>query len=100
MATAILKNKPKPNRLIVDTNPNDDNSTVGLSQAKMDELNIFRGDTVILKGKKRRETACVVLASDTCPNEKILMNRVVRTNLRVKLGDVVWYVIKFNFNNF
>ncbi|CAK5065193.1 unnamed protein product [Meloidogyne enterolobii] len=99
LATAILKNKPKPNRLIVDTNPNDDNSTVCLSQAKMDELNIFRGDTVFLKGKKRRETACVVLASETCPNEKILMNRVVRTNLRVKLGDVVCVVPASNIPN-
>ena len=91
LATAILKNKPKPNRLIVDTNPSDDNSTVGLSQAKMDELNLFRGDTVFLKGKKRRETAAIVLAVENCANEKILMNRVVRQNLRVKLGDVVRY---------
>jgi len=55
----------------------------------MDELNLFRGDTVILKGKKRRETACVVLAVENNPNEKIVMNRVVRQNLRVKLGDLV-----------
>lgn len=99
LATAILKNKPKPNRLIVDTNPNDDNSTVGLSQAKMDELNLFRGDTVFLKGKKRRETACVVLAVEDCANEKILMNRVVRQNLRVKLGDVVVIVPASNIPN-
>ena len=55
----------------------------------MDELGLFRGDTVILKGKKRRETVCIVLADESCPNEKIMMNRVVRHNLRVRLGDIV-----------
>lgn len=86
-----MKEKAKPNRLIVETSPKDDNSVVALSQAKMDELGLFRGDTVILKGKKRRETVCIVLSEDGCPNEKILMNRVVRNNLRVRLGDVVRY---------
>uniref|UniRef100_A0A915ANN0 vesicle-fusing ATPase n=1 Tax=Parascaris univalens TaxID=6257 RepID=A0A915ANN0_PARUN len=89
LATAILKDKAKPNRLLVDQSVNDDNSVVGLSQAKMDELNLFRGDTVLLKGKKRKETVCIVLSDDTCPNDKIRMNRVVRNNLRVRLGDVV-----------
>jgi transitional endoplasmic reticulum ATPase len=55
----------------------------------MDELGLFRGDTVVLKGKKRRETVCIVLSDDTCQNDKVLMNRVVRNNLRVRLGDVV-----------
>lgn len=89
LATAILKKKDKPNRLIVDEAPTDDNSVVALSQAKMDELDIFRGDTVLLKGKRRRETVCIVLSDEKCPNDKILMNRVVRNNLRVRLGDVV-----------
>ncbi|VDD94232.1 unnamed protein product, partial [Enterobius vermicularis] len=89
LATAILKDKVKPNRLMVDQSTNDDNSVVALSQAKMDELNLFRGDTVLLKGKKRKETVCIVLSDETCPNDKIKMNRVVRNNLRVRLGDVV-----------
>jgi transitional endoplasmic reticulum ATPase len=55
----------------------------------MDELQLFRGDTVLLKGKKRKDTACIVLSDDTVANEKIRMNRVVRNNLRVRLGDVV-----------
>jgi len=89
LATAILKDKAKPNRLVVDGSLKDDNSLVMLSQAKMDELHLFRGDSIILKGKKRRETVCIALADDSCPNEKILMNRVVRNNLRIRLGDVV-----------
>lgn len=89
LATAILKNKVKPNRLLVEEAVNDDNSVVAMSQEKMDELQLFKGDTVLLKGKKRKETVCIVLSDDTVSNEKIRMNRVVRNNLRVRLGDVV-----------
>jgi len=89
LATAILKKKERPNRLLVEDAAQDDNSVVSLSQAKMDELGLFRGDTVLLKGKKRKETVCIVLSDDTVSNEKIRMNRVVRNNLRVRLGDIV-----------
>ena len=89
LATAILNKKARPNRLIVEESANDDNSVVALSQAKMDELGFFRGDTVLLKGKKRKETVCIVLSDDTVATEKIRMNRVVRNNLRVRLGDIV-----------
>merc|ERR1712168_517132 len=89
LATAILRNKAKPNRLCVEDAVNEDNSVVALSQAKMDELQLFRGDTVLLKGKKRRETVCIVLSDDSIGNDKIRLNRVVRNNLRVRLGDIV-----------
>merc|ERR1712156_1281194 len=89
LATAILKKKERPNRLIVDEAANDDNSVVALSQAKMDELELFRGDSVLLKGKKRKEAVCIVLSDDTVSTDRIRMNRVVRNNLRVRLGDVV-----------
>ena len=55
----------------------------------MDELQLFRGDTVLLKGKRRKETVCIVLSDENLPNEKIRINRCVRNNLRVRLGDVV-----------
>ncbi|CAF4212398.1 unnamed protein product, partial [Adineta steineri] len=88
-ATAILNRRERPHRLLVDDSNNDDNSVVTLSQQKMDELQLFRGDTVLLKGKKRRETICIVLADDSCSNERILMNRIVQKNLRVSFGDIV-----------
>jgi len=81
--------KVKPNRLVVEDAVNDDNSVVSLSQAKMDELDLFRGDTVMLKGRRKRDTVCIVLSDDDCPNEKIRMNKVVRNNLRVRMGDVI-----------
>ena len=55
----------------------------------MDELQLFRGDTVLLKGKRRKETVCIVLSDETVTNDKIRINRCVRNNLRVRLGDVV-----------
>ena len=42
----------------------DDNSTVEMTQAKMDELKLFKGDCVLLKGKKRKETICIALISE------------------------------------
>ncbi|XP_045074707.1 transitional endoplasmic reticulum ATPase isoform X1 [Coregonus clupeaformis] len=88
-STAILKQKHRPSRLVVDEAHNEDNSIVSLSQAKTEELQLFRGDTVVLRGRKRRETVCIVLTDDTCPDERVRMNRVTRNNLRVRLGDVI-----------
>ena len=68
---------------------NDDNSVVSLHLNTMQELSLFRGDTVRIKGKKRKDTVCIVLADDSCEEAKIRMNKVVRKNLRVRLGDVV-----------
>lgn len=62
----------------------------------MDELQLFRGDTVLLKGKRRKETVCIVLSDDTVTDDKIRINRCVRNNLRVRLGDVVRYIIHYN----
>lgn len=48
-STAILERKKSPNRLIVDDAVNDDNSVVALSLKTMETLQLFRGDTVLLK---------------------------------------------------
>ncbi len=81
---AILEQKKRPNRLMVDEATNDDNSVVALHPSKMEELQLFRGDTVLLKGKRRKDTVCIVLADETCDVNKVRMNKVVRTNLRVR----------------
>jgi len=44
----------------------------------MEELQLFRGDTVLLKGKRRKDTVCIVLADDTCEAGKIRMNKTRR----------------------
>jgi transitional endoplasmic reticulum ATPase len=48
-STAILDRKKSPNRLVVDDAVNDDNSVVAIHPKTMDTLQLFRGDTVLLK---------------------------------------------------
>mmetsp|Transcript_23045 Transcript_23045/g.33731 ORF Transcript_23045/g.33731 Transcript_23045/m.33731 type:complete len:797 (-) Transcript_23045:161-2551(-) len=81
--------KLSPNRLVVDEARNDDNSVVCLSPAKMAELEFFRGDTIQIKGKKGKDTISIVLSDDDTEDGTIRMNKVVRKNLRVRLGDIV-----------
>jgi transitional endoplasmic reticulum ATPase len=68
---------------------NDDNSVIALSSNTMETLQLFRGDTVLVKGKKRKDTVLIVLADDELDDGSARMNRVVRHNLRVKHGDIV-----------
>jgi len=82
--------KRSPNRVIVDESHGEgDNSVVMLSLAKMEELQLFRGDTVLIKGKKKHETVCVAIMDEDTEDGKIRMNKTIRKNLRIKLGDVV-----------
>jgi transitional endoplasmic reticulum ATPase len=81
--------KRSPNRLVVEEAVNDDNSVVALAPAKMDQLQLFRGDNVLLKGKKRKDTVCIVLSDPDLEESKIRMNKTVRKNLRIRLGDVL-----------
>lgn len=60
---------------MVDEAVNDDNSVVHLSEATLEKLGLFRSDTILLKGKKRRETIAVVLTSEDCDDTKIRMNK-------------------------
>ena len=57
MSTAILDKKKAPHKLTVEEAKNDDNSVIEMTQAKMDELKIFKGDTVLLKGKLNSTTS-------------------------------------------
>ncbi|EEH09882.1 cell division control protein [Histoplasma capsulatum G186AR] len=88
-STAILKKKKKPNTLLVTDAVNDDNSIIALSNNTMETLQLFRGDTVLVKGKMRRDTVLIVLADDDLDDGSARVNRVVRHNLRVKHGDVI-----------
>lgn len=54
VSTAILDQKKAPNKLLVEEALNDENSSIQLSQAKMSELKIFKGDAIFIKGKKRK----------------------------------------------
>lgn len=66
-----------PNRLIVEEALQDDNSVVGLHPLTMEKLDIFKYDTILIKGKRRRNTICTAVDDDTCDASKIRMNKVV-----------------------
>ena len=52
-------------------------------------MSLMNTSPSFLQGKKRKDTVCIVLADDTVEEAKIRLNKVVRHNLRVRLGDVV-----------
>ncbi|EGG18800.1 cell division cycle protein 48 [Cavenderia fasciculata] len=85
----ILERKRAPNRFFVEEAINDDNSVVTLHPDAMTALELFRGDTLLIKGKKRRDTVCIVLMDNSVDPSKIRMNKVIRNNLRVRLGDMI-----------
>lgn len=64
VSQAILKRKPSPNKLLVDDATNDDNSVCSMNTSTMETLQLFRGDTVLVKGKMRKDTVLIVLADD------------------------------------
>jgi len=81
-----------PNMLVVDAavgDEVDDHSSVHLSAAKMDELGIFHGDTVVLRGKKRREVLCNAYHDENAPDDRIRVPKAARTDIRVRLGDII-----------
>ncbi|CAK7345808.1 unnamed protein product [Dovyalis caffra] len=81
---SIIERKKAPNRFLVDEAINDDNSVITLNPTTMEQLQIFRGDTLLIKGKNRKDTVFIALADDRCEQNKILTNKVVRSNLRVR----------------
>jgi transitional endoplasmic reticulum ATPase len=91
VSTAILNNKKAPNKLVVEDTKNDDNTIIELTEKKMEELKLMRGDQVLLRGKKRRETVCIAFTPEDADakDDQIRMNKGTRRNLRVRLGDVV-----------
>jgi transitional endoplasmic reticulum ATPase len=91
----IMDRKRAPNRLIVDETENDDNSVICLSPAKMEELELFRGDCVLVKGKKGKDTVCICLADDTNSTEDgtIRMNKVCANVVR---ANIIIYICVCN----
>ena len=81
----------KPNRLIVEDYPNGDASAVVLSEKKLTELELYAGDTVILRGKHRKETVAVVTTDSANPpiDSAIRIGSQIRKNIKVRMTDVV-----------
>jgi transitional endoplasmic reticulum ATPase len=91
-----VQKKVSLNKLMVDDAINDDNSVITISTGRMEELGLFRGDTVLLKGKKNRITACILMSSDELNGQDntVRINKCIRKNLRVRLSDYVYLTPK------
>lgn len=75
-STAIFDRKKSPNRLIVDDAINDDNTVINLNPTTMDTLQLFRGDTVLLKVRhctvqSTGRTDDVIIASSTADSSPL-----------------------------
>jgi transitional endoplasmic reticulum ATPase len=82
ISTSVSEKKTNPNMFIVDEALVDEYSTVSISPAKMQELSLFAGDTVILKGKKRKETIGIVNPDDSLSENRMRVTKVMRSNMR------------------
>jgi len=88
-AGAMPEGKYGPNTLLTDDSLTDDHSTVAMNSERMEELGLFSGDTVLLRGKKRRDTIAVVSSDDSVLETRMQMTKVMRSNLRLRLSDPV-----------
>jgi transitional endoplasmic reticulum ATPase len=50
-------------------------AVASLNPATLEALGLFRGDTVICRGKKRKDTVLIVLSSDDVDEGKIQLNK-------------------------
>lgn len=49
-----------------------------LNTATLEALGLFRGDTIICRGKKRKDTVLIVLQSDDVDEGKVQLNKGMR----------------------
>lgn len=80
----------RPNALLVEDTASSeaDPTIVALSPQKMEQLGLFNGDAVLLRGKKRKDTVCIAMADEELDDGKVRMSKVARNNIRLRLGDV------------
>jgi transitional endoplasmic reticulum ATPase len=89
MASAAPQQRRAKTRLIVGNSANDDNAVLGMHENTMALLGIFTGDSVMVKGKKKKETVLVCTSDPSCEEGNVMVNGGARKNLAVELGDVV-----------
>jgi transitional endoplasmic reticulum ATPase len=55
----------------------------------MKDIKAESGDTILIKGKKNRDTVATAVTDDSTSKDSIRMTKVVRSNLRMKSGEFV-----------
>jgi transitional endoplasmic reticulum ATPase len=94
-AGAASKGEPKaalPQRpahaLTIEAGASDlDSSAAVVHPSKLADLGLMEGDIVRLKGKRDRETLCLIQTSKKVAKDAVLLPAVTRTNLMMSLGD-------------
>ncbi len=82
--------KNRPNAFVVENQASidADQSVVAMSPSKMDELGIFNGDAVVVRGKRRKDTVLLAVAEEGLASNVLRLSPVARDNANLKLGDV------------
>ena len=65
----------------------EDDSLVSVPASVIADGGYVAGDTVLIKGKKGKDTLCILVADDSGEAGKIRMSSVTRRNLGLSLGD-------------
>ena len=78
-----------PNRLGVVEADSQDGTTAAMHSTTASELGLMPGDIVRLKGKRDKETLCLLRESDDTTPGSIALALATRSTLRSGLGDVV-----------
>jgi hypothetical protein len=70
----LLEKKNAPYKLTVEDTQNDDNTIVEMTEKRMEELKLMRGDQVLIKGKKftaniftgkkKHKTVCIAFTAE------------------------------------
>lgn len=82
--------RSRPYELTIEAaDSNQDSSTVVINPAKMSELGFLEGDIVRLKGKRDKETLCMVKGSKQVSEDGVSLPAVARANLKAELGDSI-----------
>lgn len=77
-----------PHALTIEAGTTDQESSAALMHPKkLAELGMMEGDLVRLKGKRDRETLCILQESDAVAADGIGLAAVTRDNLKMSLGD-------------
>ena len=89
--SSMFIDKKKKNRFIVEEVLENagDNSASYINSTDVETLGLFRGDTVLLKGRKKNDTVSIIMSEDSCEAGKIRINKVIRNNIQVKIGDII-----------
>lgn len=65
----------------------EDDSLAGVATGAIAEGGYVAGDTVLIRGKKGKDTLCILVGDDSCEPGKIRLSSVTRRNLGLALGD-------------